>query len=69
LSLLLSHTPIIPLISQSQGLGSWKLELSSSSKAANGNCNSQQQQSLENIETRRNKNLPRPSKRENVIIF
>jgi hypothetical protein len=57
------------LTSQSQGLGSWKLELSSYSKAANSNCNSQQQQSLENIEKRRNKNLPRPSKRENAIIF
>jgi hypothetical protein len=67
--LLLSQTLIIPLTSQSQGLGSWKLELTSSSKAANSNCNSQQQQSLENIQKRGNKNLPRPSKRENVIMF
>jgi hypothetical protein len=58
--MLLSPTLIIPMTSQSQGLGSWKLELSSSSKAANSNCNSQQQQqSLEDIEKRRNKNLPR----------
>jgi hypothetical protein len=31
--------------------------------------NSQPEQSLEDIEKRRHKNLPRPSKRENVIIF
>jgi hypothetical protein len=58
--MLLSQTPIIPLTSQSQGLGSWKLELSSYSKAANRNCNGQQQQqSLQDIEKRRNKNFPR----------
>jgi hypothetical protein len=66
--LLLSQTLKIPLTSQSLGPGSGKLELSSSSKAANSNCNGQQQ-SLEDIEKRRNKNLPRPSKRENVISF
>jgi len=57
--MLLSQTLIIPLTSQKPRSGVLETDLSSS-KAANSNCNSQQQQqSLEGIEKRRNKDLRR----------